>query len=414
MGLGGDGSTQPENGRLPSDQDASGRSFGPEVMENLASVIGTGTLFGPKGAFVRAIESDFARWSGSAYALACSSGTAAVHTALSALEIGPGDEVVTTSITDIGALTPILYQGAIPVFADVDPDSGNLTAGSVAERMTARTKAVIVTHLFGNPADVIGIGEVASQWGVPFIEDCAQAFGATISDRPVGRFGDIAAFSLQQGKHITSGEGGLISTESPDLARHMRLFVNKSWDYDSPTDHDFLALNYRMTELQAAVAQPQLATIDENIARRRRNAKTLLRSIEDVPGVVPAPMVSGADPSYWRIGLLIDPAIVPGGTDALAARLGSVDVPAASRYIKKPAFQTRLFTEQRTFGDSRWPFTLATSEALDYSPGLFPGTFEFLSRVLVIPWNERLTEEHVERISSAIVTGVGELLGAAA
>lgn len=374
----------------------------------------SGTLFGPKGRFVKGLQESFAGWLDVDHAVACSSGTAAIHTGLSALGVGPGDEVITTGITDIGALTPILYQGAVPMFADVDVETGNVTAETVEARLTDRTKAIIVTHLLGNPAEVEAICELAHSRGVGVLEDCAQAYGATVGNRKVGTFGDVAAFSLQQGKHITSGEGGIVVTSSPDLARHMRLYVNKAWDYDQPSDHDFMALNYRMTELEAAVAVAQIDGLDENIARRRSNFDRLATLIADVPGVEPTPEFDGARSSYWRVGLTVDPSIVPGGTDALAARLRNVDVPAASRYIKKPAFQTRLFAERNTFANSEWPLSDADPATLDYSEERYPGTFGFLERILVVPWNERLETEHVDRIASAIIESVNALTSEAA
>lgn len=401
-------------GFIPSDQNASGRSFGGEEIQNLTSVLTSGILFGPKGTFVKRLEDEFASWCHRRSAVACSSGTAAIHSALSALDIGPGDEVLTTGITDIGAITPILYQGGVPVFCDVDPDTGNVTAATVAERITGRTRAVIVTHLLGNPADVVAIASLAANHGISVLEDCAQAFGATADGRRLGTFGQVAAFSLQQGKHITSGEGGLVVTDDEEIGRHLRLYVNKAWDYEAPSDHDFLALNYRMGELEAAVAVAQLARIDQNIEIRRANAAQMREELSEVPGVSFSPTPEGAESSYWRVGLLVDPKVVPGGTDALASRLLSVNVPAASRYIKKPAFQTRFFVERKTLGDSGWPFTLASDDALDYSPDRFPGTFRYLSRILVIPWNERLSEDHVSQIAAAIRSNVDDLIREAA
>lgn len=398
-----------EWGRLPSDQDASGRSFGVLEQENLATVMASGTLFGPKGTFVKRLEGEFSSWANRRFAVACSSGTAAIHTALAALRIEPGEEVVTSPITDIGALTPILFQGGIPVFCDVDPETGNITADTVRERLSARTRAVVVTHLLGNPADVAAIRDLADHHGVAVVEDCAQAFGATIHGEMVGSFGIAAAFSLQQGKHITSGEGGLVTTDDADIARHMRLFVNKAWDYDEPSDHDFLAPNYRMSELEAAVAVAQLGGIDENIETRRQNFELLNSKLHGLDGIKITPSLDGGTSSYWRVGILVDPGVIAGGTDALASKLRSVDVPAASRYIKKPAFQTRLFQEQNTFGDSRWPFTLATEDALDYSPQRYPGVFEFLGRILVLPWNERLQAHHIDAIGGAIESAASDL-----
>jgi dTDP-4-amino-4,6-dideoxygalactose transaminase len=233
---------------LPSDQDITGRSLGQEEIAFLQEAVQSGTLTSTRGRFVRELERRFREMTGSAHGYACSSGTAAIHTAIAALDPEPGDEIITTAITDMGAITPILYQGAVPVFADIDATTGNVTAESVAERISERTRAIIVTHLFGNPAPVDAIAELARKRGIAVIEDCAQAFLAGIGGRPVGRFSDIACYSIQQGKHITAGEGGLVTTDDPKLARRMFLFINKAWGYgDSTPDHYFLALNYRLT-----------------------------------------------------------------------------------------------------------------------------------------------------------------------
>src|SRR6476646_10209995 len=160
---------------LPSDQDASGRSFGAAELERLRAVIESGTLTATKGAQTPELEARIATFTGRTHAIACSSGTAAIHAAIAALDPEPGDEIVTTAITDMGALTPILYQGAIPVFADVDAETGNVTAASVADRLSERTVAIVATHLFGNPCEVDAIRIQADERGIPVIEDCAQA-----------------------------------------------------------------------------------------------------------------------------------------------------------------------------------------------------------------------------------------------
>jgi dTDP-4-amino-4,6-dideoxygalactose transaminase len=394
---------------LPSDQEASGRSFGVEEIDLLSEVIESGRLFAPKGRFVKELESGFAQWLGVGHTVASSSGTAAIHTALAAIDPEPGDEVITTSITDIGGLTPILYQGAVPVFADVDARTGNVTAATVEQRISERTRAIMVTHLFGNPAQVGEICELAARHDIPVIEDCAQAFGATVGGEKVGGFGAIGTFSLQQGKHITTGEGGLTATNDAGLAKTMRLFVNKAWDYDDPTDHDFLALNYRMAELQGAVGLAQLGRLDAGVETRRVNARALDERISGIEGIEPVTVPSDAESSFWRYCLLVDVNTVPGGPDALADKLRDLGVPSAPRYIKKPAYRTRVFEEQKTFGSSRWPFTLARPEAVDYSDHLFPGTLDFLRHVLVLPWNERMEDDHVDRIAEALATGVASL-----
>lgn len=392
---------------LPSDQEASGRTFGAAELDYLSEVMRSGTLTSTKGSFVRTLEEVFAEALGTAHVTACSSGTAAVHTAIAAVDPEPGDEVVTTPITDMGALAPILYQGAIPVFADVDPTTGNVTASTVAARITDRTKAIIVTHLFGNPADVEAIVAIARPRGIAVIEDAAQAFGATVGGQPVGTIGDIGCFSLQQGKHITTGEGGLVVTADDGLARRIRLFVNKAWPYgEADPDHEFLAPNYRLSELQGAVGLAQLERLKAVVERRIEGAHHLDSVIEGIPGLAPPIVASGAVHSYWRYAVRVDPLVIEGGPDRLAAALRHYDVASAPRYVRKPAFECAVFTEQRTFGESKWPFTLATPEAIDYGRHRFPGTYDALASMLVLPFNERYEYRHLAYVGDALVRAV--------
>jgi perosamine synthetase len=396
--------------QLPSDQDATGRELGDEEMLALAAAIESGTLTSTKGRFVRRLEERFAESVGAAHAYACSHGTAALHTALAAIDPEPGDEVVTTSITDMGALTPILYQAAIPVFADVDPLTYNVTAETIERALSPRTRAIIVTHLFGNPCRMGEIMELARGRGIPVIEDCAQAFGAEVGGRKVGVWGDIGCFSLQQGKHITSGEGGLVVTDNADLARRMFLFINKAWGYgDKAPDHYFLALNYRMNELTGAVALAQLEKLDDFIERRTRMAARLTEGLSDLPGITTPVVDVDAMHTYWKYCLRVDGSRFEGGLDGLARSLRERDIVCAPRYIQKPAFECQVIRDQRTFGASRFPFTLARPEAVDYRRERFPGTYTALASVLVLPLNERYTTEHVDYVIGAIRDAAAQL-----
>ena len=398
--------------RLPSDQDASGRTLGNEELERLREVLASGVLTSTKGTAVRAFESRFAEMLGARCAHACSSGTGAIHTAIAAIDPEPGDEIVTSPITDMGALSPILYQGAIPVFADVDPATCNVTAATIDARLSRRTRAIMVTHLFGNPCAMEEIMALAAAHRLPVIEDCAQAFGASVHGRPVGTIGTIGCFSLQQGKHITTGEGGLVVSNDEFLGRRAFLFINKAWGYGSPNpDHTFLALNYRMSELQGAVALAQLGKLAYSVRRRMAMAELLDRELAGLEGIACSRVEPGSEASYWKYCLWVDRGL-PGGNQALGRMLRARGITCAPRYIQKPAFQCQVFRFQRTFGQSRFPFTLARPEAVDYSPALFPGTFEALDRVVVLPWNERYTEEHVEFIANAVRDAVTQLQGA--
>ncbi|HZS06625.1 MAG TPA: DegT/DnrJ/EryC1/StrS family aminotransferase [Blastocatellia bacterium] len=388
---------------LPSDQEASGRTLGDEEIAAVSEAIRSGTLTSTKGKFVRTFERRFAETLGVKHAHACTSGSAAVHIAIAALDPEPGDEIITTSITDMGALTPILYQGAIPVFADVDPVTLNVTAETIEPRLTDKTKAIIVTHLFGNPCNMTEIMELARSRNIPVIEDSAQSFLAKHGGENVGTIGTIGCFSLQQGKHITTGEGGIVTTNDDALARRIFLLVNKAFGYGDPNpDHYFIALNYRMSELQGAVALAQLDKLDASVSRRREAARLLTDRISGVPGIETPYVDPRNDHVFWKYCLRVDAGVIPGGAVGLAAKLKEKGIFSAPRYIQKPAFMCEVFAKQRTFGRSRWPFTLARPEAVDYSRDRFPGTFAGLEAVLVLPWNERYTEEHIDYIAGSI------------
>jgi len=402
----------PEIIALPSDQDATGRTFDQVELDYLRQALDSGVLTSTKGHFTKTFEKEFADLLGVKHARACASGSAAIHIAVAAIDPEPGDEIITTSITDMGALTPILYQGAIPVFADVDPHTLNVTAATIAAKISPKTKAIIVTHLFGNPAPMNEILEVANKAGIPVIEDSAQALLATIDGKTIGTMGAIGCFSLQQGKHITTGEGGVVVTNDPELDRKMYLYINKGWGYGDPKpDHYFLALNYRVSELQGAVALAQLQKLPSVVRRRQTLATQFAAMIADIPGIENPRIAPNAECAWWKYALHVDTDIVKGGPVALGKLLGLSKIMTAPRYIVKPAFACEVIRDQKTFGASRWPFTLARPEAVDYSPELFPGTYDGLEHVLVLPWNDRYDDAILVHLARCIREAVAELAG---
>jgi perosamine synthetase len=399
---------------LPSDADGSGRDLGDEELTLLRQVIESGTLNCTKGTQVKAFEQAFAARYGVPHARAVTSGTAACHAAIAAVDPEPGDEIITTPITDMGAIAPILYQLAIPVFADVDPVSLNVTPETIAARITSRTRAIVATHLFGNPCDVAGIVRVAAAHGIPVIEDCAQASLATQDGRLVGTSGTIGVFSLQQGKHMTTGEGGVAITADPALARWMTLFSDKAWGYGDPDpDHYFLALNYRMTDLQGAVARAQLTKLEGVVARRQASAACLSERLANLPGLTLPAALPGATHVFWKYPLVVDPAVIEGGADALGAALKAQGVFCAPRYIQKPAFLCQVFTARKTFGQSQYPWASRVRDGgsdVTYDPADYPNTMRALERVVVLPWNEFYTDAHVDFIAGAVRTAVRSLV----
>ena len=388
---------------LPNDQNSSGRTLGEEELELLRKVIESGTLSSTKGFAVKEFEKRFSELLGAKYAFACSSGTAAIHCAIAAINPEPGDEIITTSITDMGALTPILYQGAVPVFADVNPVTANITADSIQAALSERTRAIIVTHLFGNPCEMSKIMSLADEKGIPVIEDAAQAFLAKDDGKTVGTIGEIGCFSFQQGKHITAGEGGIIVTSSDDIARRIRLFIDKAWGYGDPNpDHYFSALNYRMTELQGAVLLGQLSKLKEVVLKRQTMAKILNNSLEDLSALTLPKPADDSEHAYWRYCPMIDTAQITDGPYALAEALRDYKIFTAPRYIQKPAFKCEVFRDKVTFGNSGYPFNLARQESINYADEKYPGTYKALEQILVMPFNERYQEEHIEYIAQSI------------
>jgi perosamine synthetase len=398
---------------LPSDADITGRSFGAEEIEYLKRVIASGTLNCTKGTVVREFESRFARSIGVPFCRTATSGTAAIHAAVAAVDPEPGDEIITTPITDMGAITPILYQTAIPVFADVEPLTYNLTAASIAKKITRRTKAVMVTHLFGNPCDMDPIVALCRERRLALIEDCAQAYGATYKGRPVGTIGDLGCFSLQQTKHMTAGEGGMVVASDEKLSRRARLFIDKAWGYGDPKpDHYFLALNYRMTELAGAVALAQFEKLPAMVATRVAMADSLTKKIAGIRGVAAPRITDGGRPVYWKYPLRIDTKVIRGGADAFGAKLKESGIFSAPRYIQKLAFECEILRDQRTFGSSRFPYVGAHRQGdpeIRYTKDDTPGAVEALAGVVVLPWNEKYASEHVDFIAHAIRQAAADL-----
>jgi perosamine synthetase len=378
-------------------------AFDAAEITAVTTALQSGTLTSTKGLFSKQLETEFASKIGSKHAYASSSGTMGLHVAFAALDPEPGDEFITTGITDMGALTPIIYQGAIPVFADVDPRTCNVTPEAIEAKISPKTKAIVVTHLFGNPCDMTGIMAVSKKHSIPVIEDCSQAFLAKWDNQFVGTFGAIGCFSLQQGKHITCGEGGLCVTDDPVLARRMYLFINKAWGYGDPQpDHYFLALNGRMSELCGAVASAQLPKLDSVVKARTDLAATLSDKLHGIDGVETPWVDDRAVHTYWKYCLRIDSKVIENGAPGIAKKLKERGIMSAPRYIQKPAFQCQVIREHKTFGQSRWPFTLARPEAVDYRPENFPGTFQALEQILVLPWTEKYEEKHLDYIAQAI------------
>lgn len=386
-------------GALPSTCDARGRTIGTEEEEAVLRVLRSGMLSGVWGTEVKALEGEFAAMMGSAHAVSCSSGTAALHLAVAAVDPAPGEEIIVPPISDMGSVLPVIAQNAIPVFADLDPSTGCLDPDDVKRKLTPRTRAILVVHLFGGAAQVQELRRIADEAGVMLIEDCAQAYLAREhADAPlVGTVGHIGCFSLQQTKHITTGDGGLVITADPELARAMRLFADKAWPRDTG-ERTYLsfALNYRMPELTGAVARAQLRKLHGVVERRRSAADQLTRHLEGLSGLSTPSLQS--EHAFWYYPLLVD-GLDREGLRRYSAALNAEGVPCVAGYIARPLYAEPVLRDSSAYGGSGFP----TRGAIEYPDGLCPVAEDLIDhRLLAIPWNENFTAGQVDAIGSAI------------
>ncbi len=386
-------------------------TFGKPELVNLTKVILSRKLSCTEGDMVDRCQTEFARMYGAKHAVASTSGTAAIHVAVGALGLNPGDEVITTPLSDMGTVIPILACNCLPIFADIDPATGNLTAATIAPKITPRTKAVIVVHLFGRPVDLDPIMALLKPLGIAVVEDCAQAHSAEYHGRKVGTIGDIGCFSLQQSKQITCGDGGITVTNRDDLAERAALFSDKGWLRSkagrSGRNHYFLGMNYRMTELQGAVALAQARRLPGFIRSRRESADELTRLLREIPGVVLPPDPAGTVPSWWVYAFSTDEAklgVTP--TDVFAA-LQVEGLPLFRNYLPQALFEYDVIKHQKTYGTSGFPFT-----AFPYEPPKiedFPGFIEFNRRMLLIGWSHHARPQHAREIAAAVRKVVEQL-----
>lgn len=382
---------------------APGRKFGPEELRELESALAQNTLFYCYGDKTRQLCAEMARQSGAKHVLACSSGTAALHAAVKACGVGPGDEVITSPITDAGTLVGILYEGAVPVFADIDPRTCNLDPVSVEKRITPRTRAVIVVHLAGSPADIRAIVRICRPRGIAVIEDCAQAWGARVGGRWVGTFGDFGCFSFNDFKHIGCGDGGLIVTNRADLHTQAWLGIDKCYDrtQGGARRMDFVAPNYRITELQSAVALAQLRKLGGIVRKRNALGDRLSRGLKGIPGVRPHGVRPGAFCSYWFYLILLDPERLGVSAAEFARAMNAEGIPGNAGYVP-PVYLAYPYLRNRTaFHHSTWPFPKGR-RAPDYRPGLCPNAETVVANSFFFPINQWLSPREIQDAIRAV------------
>lgn len=403
-------------------------TIGEEERRAVLEVLDSGVLSGfvaeeqHGGPRVQACERAFAERLGAREAIAVNSATTGLQVALAAAGVGAGDEVIVSPYTMSASASTILMQNAIPVFADVEDETFGLDPTSVAERITPRTRAIVVVHLFGHPARMEGILELADRHGLALIEDAAQSIGATWNGRETGTLGTAGVLSLNYHKIIHSGEGGIVLTSHPALAMRARLVRNHGEVTAGSAGVGIagtLGSNFRMTEIEAAIAVEQLAKLEPLLGTRRDLAGRLTERLAELPGVVPATVRDGCTHSFYVYPIRVIPEELDGlPRETLARALAAEGVPVAEGYVE-PIYLQPMYQQRIAFGDQGCPWTCGHwGGEVSYEKGICPVTERLYERELMLADVTRvpLTAADIDDVADAfekVIANRDELLSPA-
>lgn len=326
-----------------------------------------------RGPIVEKFERDLAKYFGVKHALAVSTGTAALHVSMAALGLGPGDEVITTPYTFLASASSALYQNAIPVFADIDSKSYNLDPSQAEKAITDRTKGIVVVHLAGHPADMDPFREIAEKHGLWIIEDVAQASGALYKGRFAGTIANVGAFSMVDGKIMSTGEGGFCLTNDDELAEKMAC-IHNFWRAKSTSNvHEFYGIgyNYRMTEFQAAIGREQLKRLKGMVETRRRNATYLTKNLSKIKGMTTPSEARYARHAYYYYALRIDTKTLGVTREQFEGALTTEGIPISPGRATALVNRHQLFLKKLGYGGTNYPWSLR-SDLIDYGAQSLP------------------------------------------
>ena len=348
----------------------------------LVECIRTGWI-SSEGPFVTKFEQQFSAKMGRKFGVAVSNGSVAIDAAIVALGIGAGDEVILPSFTIISCAAAIVRAGARPVVVDCDPSTWNMDVAQVEAKITPRTRAIMIVHIFGLPTDVDPLLQLAAKHGLRVIEDAAEMHGQTYKGRPCGSFGDVSTFSFYPNKHVTTGEGGMILTDDPAIAEHCRSLRNLCFKPEQRFVHDELGWNFRMTNLQAALGVAQLERLDDFVQIKRRMGKRYGELLGGVPGLqLQAARTAYAENIYWVFGLVLDDS-VPFDAKEMMQRLAKLGV--GSRPFFWPMHEQPVLRKMGWFEGERLPVAERIAR-----------------RGFYIPSGMALTDQQMERCAAAV------------
>lgn len=384
-----------------------GERYGEEELASLKSALSQNTLFYVSGASKKNKEvvEKMTKMYGVPYAVACSSGTAAVHVALGALGLTAGDEVITTPITDMGTIIGILAQNAIPVFADVDPHSYNIDPVSIEKCITEKTKIIIAVHLAGNPCDMDAIMDIARRHNLKVVEDCAQAHLAEYKGRLVGTIGDVGCFSFNEFKQLSAGDGGMVIMKDEELFYRAHRFADKNYNRFGPEMRKipFLAPNYRMNELTAAVISAQLDKGKDICEKYHVYGEGLTNGIKNIAGISPIKVLPGCRSTHLWYYYRIDTDFLGVDVETYVKALCAEGILAFKGYIPECIYEYDMFKNLEGYLGTNCPFKCPYyGRKIEYKKGIAPVAEEVLQTGVRLLVNDFYTEKDLDETVRAI------------
>ena len=361
-------------------------TYGSEEREALIDAFDSGWV-SSGGEYNDKLETDFAAYCHVKHGVSVCNGTVAIHLAIRALGLSAGDEVIVPNHNGIYGIYALMYEGITPVLVEAEGLTWNIDPDLIERSITPKTKAIMVVHLYGHPCDMDAISEIAEKHGLPVIEDAAQAHGAEYKGRRAGSLGTIATFSLFANKVITSGEGGVIVTDSEELANKCRYYRNQCFPLNGPRHfiHEDIGYNYRMTNVQAALAWAQLGKIDDLIDGRRRVNAEYRRHLEGVPGIGFQHEMSWAKNIFWMTAITIDP----------------VEAGFKRNDLERHLMDQKIQTRRLFVGMNQQPVLETETQDSGEEAG-FPVSDFLADNGLYLPSSSHLEQEKIEAISVAI------------
>jgi perosamine synthetase len=305
-----------------------------------------------KGEYIAEFEDKFAAYCGCKYGITTTSGTTALHLALVTLGIGKGDEVIVPSLTMTASVFPVIYTGAKPVLVDSDPAIWNIDPAKIEEKITKNTKVIMPVHLYGHPCDMAPMLDIALKYGLYIIEDAAEVHGAEYNGRKAGSIGDMGCFSFYANKIITTGEGGMIITNSKEMADRARSLKDLAHSPQKRFLHTDIGFNYRMTNIQAGMGLAQLEQIDRFVEMRRQNASFYNRRLGVLPGITMPPEKEWAKNTYWMYAIVLQDEFGL-SRDQLMEELAKREVETRAFFI--PMHLQPCFTDLGLFNNEAYP-----------------------------------------------------------